>query len=118
MLGESIARAISSVFEFGKPILDRALAQKSNEDHKSRLEEWNRLELLIISAKDDYERAVAANRVDTFVKRLCLQAGSPIGGVGRNVAIPMDALRTFIAQTSESIMETEKLNAMEYKNGS
>lgn len=115
MLGEAIANAIAGITGVAKPFIDASLSQRFSGEHHDRIDEWMRVLHNLENAKNDAEKFTARGELHSFVLRLLKQAERPTNGMGLCYLVPVDVLTGLIAETSESIMEQQKLNWSAYK---
>lgn len=106
-----IGNAVGALFGTIKPFVEEHFAQKYENDHKDRLEEFND----IMQGEDSDDRA---GRLDRFVERLCVSAGTPAGDIqGKRITIPLSHFRALITIASGKVKDDQMLARLEFKQG-
>jgi len=56
--------------------------------------------------------------LQSFVLRLLGSAGSPAGGLGKNISVPLDVLLSLLAECSESVKKDALLARIQFREKS
>ncbi len=100
--------AIPGLAGIVQPFIVDGLAQKYENEFKDRLRDWN-----TIVAEDDAGKR--ADSLQSFVLQLISDAGQTAGGVGSNIAVPMDVLAALVNIAAGKIKDDELLANMQFK---
>lgn len=104
-----IGNAIGAFFGTVKPFVEEHFAQKYENEHKDRLQEFSD----ILDTEDSEDRA---GRLDRYIERVCDSAGTPSGDVsGRRINIPLSHFRSLTTIASGKIKDDQMLARLQFK---
>lgn len=108
----AIANALTQAGQLAMPYISEHLAQKYESEHQKRLTEI----LSIVSLSDT--DPTRPDRLQSFILRLLGSAGSPAGGLGKNISVPLDVLLSLVAECSESVKKDALLARIQFRGKS
>jgi len=108
-LPTSVANLLTKIGEVAQPFIDEAFAQKYDNQHRERIEEFNK----IMSISNDLDRSY---ELADFMLRLVSKSGATIRGVdSTSIEVPLDYFTALVSEVSEGIKKDQLLNKIQIK---
>lgn len=102
---EAVAEAIAGAEGIIKPLVDKALAQHAKDLSTARKAELQ--SLLLLPSGD-----ARADKLAAYYDSLCRDAGTPVLGLGDNIAVPATFLLAFGGFGCDLILENTLANQL------
>lgn len=96
------------IVKAAKPLIDDALAHKYEKEFDERIKQWQ--EIVLLPDGDD-----RADRMDHYLIRLCADSGTPIGGLGENISVPVSVVNALVLGNCNSILREQIISSLNYK---
>lgn len=107
----AVAEAVTALANLAQPILDQHIVEKYDNELRSRNQSI--ADVIGMPTKDDDEEAARADALQRLIVQLCIDAGSPTGGFGDDISVPVSFLESLLQIAANKIHTDGELAELE-----
>ena len=108
-LPTAILNLLTKAGEVAQPFIDESFSQKYENEHRDRIQEFNK----IMGIENDLDRS---HELSDFMLRLISKSGATVGSVDtRTIRVPLDYFTALISECSEGVKKDSLLNKIQFK---